>query len=62
MGTNCCCCKPPHILHPQPPPIGTNNPPGPIIPQPIQTYKKYNLKHKFEYSDNITTFLLELKN
>ena len=67
MGTNCGCCKLSHTQHPQPPEInhhheiGTNNPPGPKIPQPIQTYKKYNLKHKFECSDNIT-FLLELNN
>ena len=30
-------------------------------PQPIQTYKKYNLKKTNKYSDNIT-FLLELNN
>ena len=61
MGTNCGCCKPPHPRPTQPPVISTNNPPGPEKPQPIQTYKKYNLKHKFECSDNIT-FLLELNN
>jgi WD40 repeat protein len=76
MGTNCDCCKLPHTRYDPQNQNKINNDTGVKVidepdiknygntekPQPIQTYKKYNLKHKFEYSDNITTFLLELNN
>ena len=70
MGNNCSCCKSPHIRNSA---SSNDNNTGRnqnnsqngninvLKSQPIQSYKKYNLKKSIEYSDNIT-FLLELNN